>query len=254
MKYILFVIFFLTSLISNNITFSAVELKDLKINIVTAEYPPYNFTKENKITGISTEIIIEVLKEMNLEKDIHIKVYPWARAYQMALKIPNTFIFSLGRTTERENFFKWVEEIVVFESCIWKAKSNKKVQITQLSDLKKYRIGTQREEYIEQYLKKHGFESNIDDSTHPVLSIKKLLAGRIDVFAYEKYVTKYVSKNEGINFDDLEIAYNIAELDIHAYLACSKETPDFIVEKFREALKKIKKDGRYEKIIKKWFK
>ena len=107
---------------------------------------------------------------------------------------------------------------------------------------------------IEQYLKKYGFEKNIEDTTHPINSIKKLLAGRIDVFAYKKYVTMYVAKINGINPDDLEVAYKLTELDVPAYLACCKETPDSIVERFRVVLKKIKKDGRYAKIIKKWFK
>lgn len=254
MKYIMIVIAFLTFIASNSIAFSDDDLKAPNINIVTAEYPPFNFTKDNEVTGVSTEIVREILKEMNLENDIQIKIFPWVRAYQKALNKKNTFIFSLGRTKVRENLFKWVGEIVTFESCIWKAKSNKEVLITQLSDLKQYSIGTQRNEYIEQYLKKCGFESNIEDTTHPISSIRKLLAGRIDVFAYEKHVTIYVAKMNGINPDDLEAAYKLTALDIPAYLACCKETPDSIVERFRVALERIKKDGRHARIIKKWLK
>ena len=254
MKYITLAIIFFAFIASNSLAFADDDLKGLNINIVTAEYPPFNFTKDNKVTGASTEIIREILKEMNLENEINIKIYPWARTYQTALNEKNTFIFSLGRTKVRENLFKWVGEIVTFESCIWKAKSNKKVQITQLSDLKQYKIGTQRNEYIDQYLKKSGFEKNIEDTTQPISSIRKLLAGRIDVFAFEKYVTIYVAKMNAINPDDLKIVYKLPELDVSAYLACCKETPDFIVERFRVALRKIKKDGRHAKILKKWFK
>ena len=40
-------------------------------------------------------------------RDYQIRLYPWARAYDMALKEPNVLIFLIARTSARETQFKW---------------------------------------------------------------------------------------------------------------------------------------------------
>jgi polar amino acid transport system substrate-binding protein len=41
-----------------------------------------------------------------------IKIWPWARGYETALKEKNTVLFSTTRTEARENLFKWVGPIM----------------------------------------------------------------------------------------------------------------------------------------------
>ncbi len=52
------------------------------IQIVTEEFPPHNYTQLGRVTGMSTEVVLAVFAEMNVPAEI--KIYPWARAYEMA--------------------------------------------------------------------------------------------------------------------------------------------------------------------------
>ncbi|MGJ3495438.1 transporter substrate-binding domain-containing protein, partial [Piscirickettsia salmonis] len=48
-----------------------------QITVMTEEWPPYNYTKSNKLTGFSTEIVRAIMKRLGVEYKIY--VYPGAR-------------------------------------------------------------------------------------------------------------------------------------------------------------------------------
>ncbi|NOR26821.1 MAG: transporter substrate-binding domain-containing protein, partial [Desulforhopalus sp.] len=52
--------------------------------IMTEEYPPFNYTDGGKITGLSTEVVLELAKRVGHHTDI--EVLPWARAYGLIQK------------------------------------------------------------------------------------------------------------------------------------------------------------------------
>lgn len=74
--------------------------------VVTENYPPYNYEQEGKVTGLSTDIVKRIMDESGL--DYKIELLPWARAYEMALNRDDVLIYTITRTTERENLFNWV--------------------------------------------------------------------------------------------------------------------------------------------------
>ncbi len=66
------------------------------LRIVTEELPPYNMTQNGRMTGMSTEVVQAVLKEVGMDAPIH--SMPWARAYELALNESNVLIYSIVRT------------------------------------------------------------------------------------------------------------------------------------------------------------
>lgn len=86
--------------------------------------------------------------------------------------------------------------------------------------------------YVEKYLRQQGF-ANIDTmgaskKTNPF----KLMKGRIDLWATVDPVEIYNAKLQGINTEDIKIAYVINK-DQHERIAFSKQVPDEIVQKLR---------------------
>nr|BFE97768.1 hypothetical protein GCM10020185_83040 [Pseudomonas brassicacearum subsp. brassicacearum] len=73
------------------------------LRIVTEELPPYNMTQNGRMTGMSTEVVQAVLKEVGMDAPIH--SMPWARAYELALNESNVLIYSIVRTPAREPLF-----------------------------------------------------------------------------------------------------------------------------------------------------
>jgi hypothetical protein len=63
-----------------------------RLNLVTEEYPPYNFSApDGSATGVSTAIVRELMQGLGI--DYRITVMPWARAIALARIEPNTCVF-----------------------------------------------------------------------------------------------------------------------------------------------------------------
>jgi polar amino acid transport system substrate-binding protein len=224
------------------------------LNIVTEEYPPYNYTQNGKVTGVSTEVVEAVLEVSGLKGKI--AVYPWKRAYVMAENDPNTLIYSMGRTPEREAKFKWVGVVAPYDVYLFSLNSRKDIHIKTLDDAKKYKSGTTQNDAREQYLIKKGFKvgDHIDNSATNAQNLEKLLINRIDLWPIAELVAKQMVKDKGMDPDKtLAKSFHITDLSSDGlYMAFSLSTSDEVVKKFKDGLAKIKKDGTYQRILKKY--
>lgn len=225
-----------------------------KIKVVTEEYPPYNYTENAKLTGMSTEIVQLVLKEAGIQHE-SIQSLPWARAYDMALTQPNILIFSIGRSQERESKFKWVGVIAPYDVYLFKLKENTALKINSLDDVKTHKTGAVRDDVRAQYLKTKGIpESAMDIVSTDSLNIRKLFEKRIDMFPIDELAASFLAKQEKLDFTKIEKVFFLKDLSAGLYMAFSKNTPDEIVNKCKATLEKIKADGRFDKIKTKYTK
>jgi polar amino acid transport system substrate-binding protein len=162
-------------------------------------------------------------------------------------------LFSTTRTKQREPLFKWVGPIIDTQIGIIAPKS-KHLKINSIKDLNKYKIGAVINDIGEQLLLADGVKKeNIDaiSGTNPVVvNFQKMGKGRIDCFAYETNVAMYGAKSYQIDQNDFEVVYILKKGQL--YYAFNKKTDDKIIKKYQEALDAIKKNGVYEKILKKY--
>ncbi len=122
-----------------------------EIRIVTEELPPYNMTQGGRLTGMSTEVVQAVLKEVGVPASI--QSMPWARAYDMAQQEKNVLIYLIARTPEREPLFKWVGEIMRIDYHFYKLRERKDIVVPDLQSAKNYSVGVLREDVRHQYLR-----------------------------------------------------------------------------------------------------
>lgn len=224
------------------------------IKILTEEYPPFNFTDKGKITGLGTEVVQAVLKEINIEGQF--QSLPWARAYETAQTTENVLLYSINRSKDREKLFKWVGQITPTDFYLFSLKS-RNIHLTNLDEAKPLQIGTVNQDIGEQYLASQGFSlgHNLQSSARYELNYEKLKSGRIDLWVMNELGAYYMSRQAG---DDpalvLSKALRIAELSGGGnYMAFGLKTPDAMVERFRKGLESIKKNGTYDALQKKWL-
>ena len=222
------------------------------ITVVTEEYPPYNFhdASKNKISGMGTEVVQEILKRTKL--DYTLGLYPWARAYQMAQDAPNVLIYSIGRNDKRESLFKWVDVIAPYDVYLYRLKSRSEIKVRTVEDIKQYKIGAVRDDVRAQYLEKAAVPLDlvIDDSANA----KKLASQRIDLFPIDELAMVALYKREGLDPRSVVKAFKLEALSAGLYMAFSKQTSDELVHKCKTALAEIKRDGTFEKIRVKYLK
>lgn len=224
------------------------------LRIVTEEFPPYNMTVNGKPTGLATEVLEAVLKEVNVQGSI--QFMPWARAYEIAQGPDTVLIYSITRTAAREKLFKWVGAVAPADWCLFSLQS-RRVKLQRLDEARARQVATVNQDVGEQYLASQGFAlgQNLQSSAKYELNYEKLKAGRVDLWVANTLVAAYLSRQAG---DDpsqlLDCALPLTELsgDSNA-MAFSLQTPDALVERFRAGLEAIKKNGTYDALKRKWL-
>jgi len=223
------------------------------LTIMTENYPPFNFIKNDKLQGIAVDLLIKMLEKLNSKKTLSdLESMAWARAYQAVRMKAKTCLFSMVRSKKREHLFKWAGPIAPLTIAIIALKS-KNIKIKSIDDLSKFQIGVVRDDIGEQLLIEKGVKKSYLDRIHSQkLNIKKLRLGRIDICAYPEYSTLWQIKELGFDPDEFETVYVLSK-DL-LYYAFHKDTPDSLIQQFQNALDELKKDGTYQEILNKYLK
>jgi polar amino acid transport system substrate-binding protein len=218
-----------------------------ELTILTENLPPLNYIENSVLVGPSVEIVKEIQRRVGSNEPI--QVYPWARAYKMALEEENVVLFGTTHTKVRDTIFKWVGPLATKRD-ILVAKKASGIKINSLEDAKNVkRIGTLRDDTRERLLKSHGF-TNLESVSDEQLNAQKLVLGRIDLWAYKIPGLRTVCDLAGVDHNELEEVYHLREIDVS--IAFSKKTSDSIVEKWRNAFNAMHTDGTIVQIRKKW--
>jgi len=244
-------LFFVISIfISSLLLFSCSNIKEdmENIKIYTEEFKPLNFMQDGEITGQSAEVVQELLKRMNLDKEI--KLIPWSQAYQKLKNEKNIALFSTCLTKERKDRFKWVGPIST-TSMYFFVKKDSPLQLDDLDDARELSKIAVMKDYAEySILKERGFDNLVEYEDMEVV-INKLVDGEIPVFV----ITNLTMKNnlENIGIPESAVLKSIPLSTEFEYIAFSKSTPDKIIDTWQKHLDAMKEDGTFKEIFKKWL-
>jgi polar amino acid transport system substrate-binding protein len=212
------------------------------IRVVTESWRPYNYEENGIAKGPSSELVRKVLDKAGIQYKI--RVYPWARAYKIALEEKNVLIYTIARTPERESLFKWVRPIAEPDNTyLYKLSNRKDIIINTLDDAKKYQIGIIKESMYHQFLIKKGFTDNLQIVPQQQQNYKKLLINRIDLLAQGERNLQEELKKKHYKDANIQIEKAFMLFQYPYYMAFSKSTSDEVVEKVRTAFDQLEKEG-----------
>ncbi|WP_189471794.1 substrate-binding periplasmic protein [Litchfieldella qijiaojingensis] len=219
------------------------------LTYITEEYPPYNFKRNGEVQGISVDVLTAIFEatDSDLSHD-DIRILPWARGYDTALKEPNTVLFSTTRTTSRETLFKWVGPIVRDRVTLL-ARRDRNIDIASIEDLNRsnYQVAVIREDIGAQRLLESGVDQEkILSAISNVSAMKMLNRGRVDLWAYSEDVAFWLMEENGLNNDDFESIYTLSES--YLYFALHRDTEDRLVDAMQAALDRLREQGVIEVI------
>lgn len=224
-----------------------------KIQFVTEDLPPLQIERDNQPpTGALVELINLIIKEADI--DAELAIYPWARSYELALKQPNTFIFSMLRSDEREDKFHWIGKLFTIKSYLATLKSNADIKVNNIEDAKNYFVGSIRHDLAESYLLNKGFISKKNlyvASKYPILW-SMLFNKRTDLVFTNSVVWQHEIEKAGLDPKAIKFVHEISDFASDLYLAASKSTDKKLIKKVNDSFAAIKADGRYEQILTKW--
>jgi len=225
-----------------------------KITLVTENLPPYQMlSKDKKITGFATDVITQTMTRSNYTYTLHL--YPWVRSYNLALQKKNHCIFSIARLAIREQLFKWVGPLSeINNAVIWGLKQHN-YGIKTLEDAKKYTIAVMRNDITHIGLLERGF---IEGEHLYVLDDAKSLVGllvsrsEIDLIVADDITIDYRVELAGMRRNEFQRVFEIKDLPLDFYFACSLQTGDDVIKHLSATMKSLYLDGTYKEIWDKW--
>lgn len=225
------------------------------IEVVTEEMPPYNMTENGKVTGFSTDIVRAVMKEAGI--DAPIQVMPWARAYDRALSVPNVLIYSIARTPEREALFEWVGPIAPTNWYIYSL-AERPVTLHSLEDARGQKIATVNMDVGQQFLLSRGFKmgTELQSTSRYENNYRMLKIEHVGLWISNELNAIYLMRQNGDDPDKALVrSLPLPELSSPEglSLAFSKGTSPAIVERFRQALQTVRRNGTYDSVMSTWF-
>jgi polar amino acid transport system substrate-binding protein len=224
------------------------------IRVVTENLAPYNMMENGRITGLSTEVVQDVLSRVGSSP--RIELLPWARAYDLALHADNVLIYSIARTPEREHLFKWIGAIAPTSWFLFSL-SERPIALKSLEDAKRYSIATVNKDVGEQYLLGHGFTigHQLRSSRMYEQNYRKLKVDRVDLWISNELNAISLMRQHGDDPNTIIRSLALPELSSREglYMAFSLGTSDAVVDQYRLALQSIRLDGTYNAVLKKWL-
>lgn len=218
------------------------------LSILSEEYPPFNFTQDGKFTGVTTQVVQEITRRLGINDSI--EIVPWARGYERLSTEANVVLFSTARTPERESLFHWVGPIYSLRLGFYARKSDGQ-DVGSLETAKHLKaIATYRDDFGEQTLESLGF-TNLDSSNSPQSCVRKLMAGRVDLWFFDNIGAPKVALEAGIDPNEIEEVFTYKQNS--SYIAFSKQTPLATVQQWQKTLDEIKADGTFHWLAQKWL-
>jgi len=215
-----------------------------KVIFGSLNYPPYEMEKaKNGLRGFDFEVVTEAFRRM--KSPFEVRFLPWKRALETAKTGILTGVFSCSP----RDVFYMSDPISTATNALYIRKNFdiKKYEINKLEDLARYpqlSIGGVAGYATLKRLDAAGVSYDISPDDETVL--KKLFAGRIDVYLSIKEFADYTLRNLKLSHLTKRITLN--SKFYHVCFSKSWIGAEKLKERFNKTLKAMRKDGTYDSI------
>jgi polar amino acid transport system substrate-binding protein len=224
------------------------------LEVVTLQYPPYEFLEDGEVKGVAVEIVQEVFKRMKVP--IKITLYPWDQSLAMIQKGEADAIFTLFKTPEREAFADYSHEVLMPQVVsLFVTKDSHIVFDGDLNKLSRYTFGVVRTVSYGSIFDdavKNGVIRISEASETGEENMKKLLQGSFDILVSNRYGALDIVKRMN-NMDQVQELIPAIQ-SVPSYIAFSKKRSlTSLRDECDSILRNMKDDGTYESIITSYF-
>lgn len=215
------------------------------LTLVTEENPPFNYTEQGKVVGLSTEIVTELGKRSGIP--LQIKSMPWEQAYIAAQRDKETCVYSTARLDNRERLFFWIGPIAI-NQWVLIGKNDFAGTVKKVEDARKYRVGVVAKDAKIEFLMSKGVtdlrEVPEDGLVPPRLILARDNPDRLDLWATSAYGARRTAARA--NVKDIKVILNLERVPL--FIACGRNTSPETVRALGQALQQATKDGTVKRI------
>lgn len=220
------------------------------LELVTLQYPPYQYEENGETKGFVVDIVKEAFRR--LQQPIKITLMPWTRSIKMIEDGMADAIFTAYKTPERELFADYSKEILMPQAVSLFVLKDSTIKFDgDLYKLANYSFGVVSKvsygDVFDNAVKNKTIKTP-DTAYTGEQNIEKLLVGRFDILVSNKYGALDILKRKGVMDKVRELAPEVQA--IPSFMAFSKKRNlSLMRDRFDEVLLGMKKDGSYERIM-----
>ncbi|WP_336294426.1 transporter substrate-binding domain-containing protein [Bartonella sp. CB169] len=216
-----------------------------------ASYPPFSYIdSNNKLQGFDIDISYALCKKMNVECTIITQDFEGMIPGLLAKKY-DAIIASLSRTQERLQKIDFTNPYYNTELAVIVTK-NSEIKEISVEAFKGKNLGVQSNTTQASYAEDHYASEGVNIKLYPTaIEVNRdLLSHRLDVVIFDKLQALNWLKNEGKNC--CQLLGTLEKTEFPIAIGIRKNNSD-LKNKFNEAIKEIRLNGTYDKIMKKYF-
>ncbi|WP_375620080.1 MULTISPECIES: transporter substrate-binding domain-containing protein [unclassified Bartonella] len=216
-----------------------------------ASYPPFSYIdSNNKLQGFDIDISYALCKKMNVECTIVTQDFEGMIPGLLAKKY-DAIVSSLSPTKERlqkidftDPYYNTVLAVIVTK--------NSGINEISTQDFRGKNLGVQSNTTQATYAEDHYASEGVNIKLYPTATEanRDLLSHRLDIIIFDKLKALNWLENEGK--DCCILLGTLEETNFPVAIALRKNNND-LKNSFNKAIKEIRADGTYEKIMKKYF-
>ena len=206
------------------------------LQIVTESSPPYQTLLNGEVAGEATDKVKAIIQRAGLTASY--SMFPWARAYKKALTEPNTLIYALAKTEQRDALFTWLSPVTQYEFGLVKLSGREDIQLTSIDQIKTYRLAVQRDDISHQWMVRNGLIEGEHFITCSDIncSWQLLLNKNVDLIIETAELIEDMLRQNGKSSGSAEFIMPIPELAITGYLATNHLIAPDLLKKLQQAI------------------
>jgi cytidine deaminase len=207
------------------------------------DYPPYTFMEKGKPAGFDIDVMTAIFYGRNV--NIEYKPMQWADVQEALMQGRVHVTSGMAKGEERKKVYDFsqlpVSELKI--SIFTTSRSN----IRNLPDLKDKKVATQRGSLYQRLLERKGFKPDLYETESEALVA--LFRDKADAFVGTEKTALYNIRKYNLNgifpvSTPLEVSF--------IYYAVKKGNTD-LLSGINEGMQRIKQDGTYDRIYRRWF-
>ena len=221
------------------------------IRLTNGEWPPFT-SKEFQHGGVMSRIVTEAFAAEGVT--VQYEYVPWKRAYAAAKDGEADGSVGWAPTPDHVKDLHMSDPVISVDKGLFHLKSTPFTWPT-IEDLGKWKVGaTAGYAYGDEWdkgLREGKFK--VEEVGADEQNLKKLLSGRIDVFAMEVDVASHLMQTRLSPAQAATVVCSpklLMQTPICLALTRRSDKSAALIERFNSGLKKLKADGRYEKYMK----
>ncbi|WP_440877367.1 substrate-binding periplasmic protein [Thalassotalea sp. PLHSN55] len=227
----------------------SLSVKANPVQVVSTERKLLQYQVNGQLKGPSAQIYKMLMKQSQLS--IPVDFMPWARAFQKAQTTPNTLIFSLIRTDEREQQFHWLLPVSqLFQTFVGKKSRYSKAQYS-LPFIRERVTAVVRNTYGHQLLIKEGFleTRNLYVASSMEVATKLFFEDKVDFVFTEPNVIRAEMGKYQMTKGDLVAAPLLEKAIRKSYIAINKNSDSTLTSLLMRAASEVKNTAEYKRLF-----